>query len=173
MAGLLAQADLAIGAGGLQPGNGAPWACRLWRCAPPTTSGRCSPMPAAADSYSYLDDPSFTAASLAVHLRAILGSGGLRNLLSRTGLELVDAMACAEVVRALSSYDVSVRVARPDDCDTVHGWRNDVRIRSVSEDQRVISAEEHRRWFHQLLQSPGSLSVDRGAGRRPGGRGAF
>jgi UDP-2,4-diacetamido-2,4,6-trideoxy-beta-L-altropyranose hydrolase len=154
MAELLARADLAIGAGGISTGE---------RCALGVpTIALCL-----ADNQRELlqeagrqglvltpDTHRLGAANIARHLHVLIDSEGLRNAMSRRGMELVDARGAPRVAAAVLRPDLVVRRAVYSDCDTILQWRNHPGIRAMSHDSREISADEHRRWFDRVMQSP-------------------
>jgi len=154
MAGLLARADLAVGAGG-----SATWE----RCALGVpTLGLCLAdnqrevlRHGGRNGFVYAPDLAANdAPSIAVHLRALFGNSGLRHHLSRTGLELVDGRGAQRVAAALLSRDITMRNALRDDAQRLHAWRNDPAVRRVSHDPTEISLAEHLRWFEGVLGSP-------------------
>lgn len=49
--------------------------------------------------------------------------------------------------------DVSLRPVGPDDMHRLFEWRNDPWIISLGSSRRVVSREEHERWFHDVLRS--------------------
>jgi UDP-2,4-diacetamido-2,4,6-trideoxy-beta-L-altropyranose hydrolase len=101
MGSLCLAADLAVGAGG-----SATWE----RCATglPSIALRLAANPerildnGARAGLLYAPDPfPLEAQTLAVHLRAVMGNSGLRNHISRRGLETVDGQGASRVARAL------------------------------------------------------------------------
>lgn len=155
MVDLMAQADLAVGAGGT-----ATWE----RCALGVpTLALCI-----ADNQRDLLDASSRAgivyvpdssdqgnpATLAMHLRALVGNTALRRWLSRNAYECVDGNGARRVAAAMHAGGIVTRRAVATDCDALHAWRNDPRVRGVSRNTGEIDLAAHRRWFDRVLTSP-------------------
>ena len=153
MARLLADCDLAIGAGG-----GATWE----RC--------CMGVPtlalALAENQRALlagaaraglvcapDDMLLTPALMATHLLALLHNSALRESLSAAGMALVDGRGAQRVAVALFGAQIKVRMAIAQDCEQVHAWRNAPAVRAFSRQGAEIPLDEHRRWFEETLRS--------------------
>jgi UDP-2,4-diacetamido-2,4,6-trideoxy-beta-L-altropyranose hydrolase len=154
MAALLATSDLAVGAGG-----GATWErCCLGvpALALPLADNQHALLAGAARvGLVYVPDGGVpTAATLAVHLRALIANGALRESISAAGLALVDGRGAERVAAAIAGSEIRVRPARAEDCEPVHRWRNAAAVRSVSRTNAPIEFAEHQRWFTQVLQSP-------------------
>lgn len=153
MANLMATADLAIGAGG----------STTWeRCALglPTLAlcvaenqreilSNC-----ARQGIVYVPDNATTAYALSIHLNAILHNRGLRNFMSRAGMELVDARGSQRVAAVLRGEQISVRRAVTEDCVLMHSWRNAPSIREMSHRSAAIPFAEHQHWYNETLRSP-------------------
>lgn len=153
MAELMAQADLAMGAGGT-----ATWE----RC--------CLGLPAltvcVAENQRQLVDDAARAGFIYAprielgdtleetflrHYLALLDNPGLRNFLSRRSLEIVDGRGAARVARLMGSNAITLRLATAGDSAAVMAWRNDDAIRAVSRNTAPITAENHQRWFDAVL----------------------
>jgi RimJ/RimL family protein N-acetyltransferase len=155
MAGLMAQADLAIGAGG-----SATWE----RCAlgVPTLAlclaDNQRELLRQAGRHGLVCAPDFDggidAAPLALHLQALLDNSALRHQLSHRGMALVDGLGADRVAAELLPPAVQLRRAQRSDADDLHRWRNDPAVRAVSRDARPIEIEDHRRWLDGVLASP-------------------
>ncbi|MEO7157239.1 MAG: UDP-2,4-diacetamido-2,4,6-trideoxy-beta-L-altropyranose hydrolase [Vicinamibacterales bacterium] len=152
-AALLAEADLAIGAGG-----SATWE----RCAVgvPTMSlcladnQREVLFHGSRRGFVYAPDVDFNDASLlALHLRALLANSGLRHHLSRTGLDLVDAGGTHRVAATMLAPDIAIRRATRADARDIHVWRNAPTVRAMSGNSAPIAYAEHKKWLEGVLNS--------------------
>lgn len=157
MAGLLAAADAAVGAGG-----GASWE----RCClgVPTLALALAEnqvavlAEAAAAGLVLLPDGGLPGPErIAVHLEALLHNEALRRRLSATGMATVDGRGTARVTAALLGAGIVMRPARPEDCDCLHPWRNAPAVRAASRTAGEITLAEHRRWFAAVLAAPDRL----------------
>lgn len=152
MAGLMAAADLAIGAGGVN----------LWeRCAAGlpalvviTAENQREQVDVAARlGVIYVPDQSADLAGmLASHLYALIRNRRLRHALSVQGIQTVDGRGAARVVAALSFRAVTFRRAAPQDCETLFAWRNHPDIRKYSHDPAPISPDVHRDWYAAVMR---------------------
>jgi len=83
---------------------------------------------------------------------------------SQACMQLVDGMGINRVIQAIdqissgqatTSVDPwSLRPVRPEDEALIFGWINDPQVRSQSFHSFPIPAEQHRRWFRQVLEQP-------------------
>lgn len=148
---LMANADMAIGAGG-----SASWE----RCALglPTLAISAAAnqdrliQDAAAEGLLYA--PSIQrnlAETLSRHVPALLENPALRYSISRNGMNAVDGRGVYRVLSLLDCTDISMRSAGPDDVNNLFEWRNHPSIRSVSRDSEPIAWEDHQRWFNAVL----------------------
>ena len=155
MAALLADCDLAVGAGG-----GATWE----RCCMgvPTLALALAenqrPLLASAARAGLVyapDEISLTPALMATHLLALLHNNALRQSLSAAGMALVDGRGAQRVAAALFGAQIRVRMAVTQDCEQIHAWRNASAVRAFSRQNAEIPLQEHRRWFEETLRTPG------------------
>lgn len=100
-----------------------------------------------------LDDPD--AAAMEQALAQLLADDRLRRDLARGAGQLVDGRGCERVALAMARDRAGVRMARADDAELIHQWRNDPATRAVSGDPAPIALEGHLRWFEASI-APGS-----------------
>jgi UDP-2,4-diacetamido-2,4,6-trideoxy-beta-L-altropyranose hydrolase len=154
MAELTAQADLAIGAGGLA----------IWeRCCLGLPSlvfctaenQRQQLTDAAREGFLYSPDiKSGLKQVIKEHLIAMAANCLLRESLSNKGMKLVDGLGTERVISRLGVSDIDIRLANPDDSDSLFKWRNHPSIREVSRDKSVIEWKTHQIWFKAVLADP-------------------
>lgn len=165
---LMADADLAIGAGG-----GATWE----RC--------CLGLPtlavAVADNQRrMLHDLCGTATvmcpaggslkelrgQLSASITAMMSSKAFLRGMSRRCMELVDGAGADRVVGAMLSVDITVRRATESDCEHVYEWRNHPAVRQSSLQHDVIEHSSHVEWYAATLRNPDrALLIAEAAGR--------
>ncbi len=155
MAALLADADLAVGAGGVSS---------LERC--------CLGVPSAVVSIA--DNQVGPSAELARRgcqlylgpldgdadrmlesgIRLLWHNADLRSHLSRQGRMLVDGLGARRVAAAILNRDLSIRPAVLSDAGWMRQWRNADTARRHSHDSRPIEAHEHEAWMAAALADP-------------------
>lgn len=153
MAELLAAADLAIGAGG-----SATWE----RCALGVPSlaveladnQREVLREGAEAGLLYTVGGAPDVESLARHLRALVENAGLRHLLSRIGMTLVDGQGVQRVIAALNSAAITMRRAVLGDIGDLYAWRNAPAVRAVSRDSAPLDRQAHDDWCVRTLADP-------------------
>jgi RimJ/RimL family protein N-acetyltransferase len=72
------------------------------------------------------------------------------------GQILVDGMGCervAEVMCPSDESEVTVRLAKPDDCVEFFNWANDPAVREQSLSTSTIQWSDHKKWFAEKISS--------------------
>lgn len=151
MAELMAEADLAIGAGGT-----ATWE----RC--------CLGLPAislcVADNqrkqiadaaeigllYAISSDDSVVD-TIVTHTKALFQNPALLKLISRIEMNSVDGKGVTRIVNAMGVSGVEIRRANEQDSKNLFDWRNHPTIRAVSRNDALIDWEDHQRWFASVM----------------------
>ena len=157
MADLMAKADLAVGAAG----------STTWeRCCMGLPSLAVSVAPnqhevaqeAARRGLVYLvPTDRATPTGLAMHLRALLESTPLREMLSRNGMQAVDGGGAGRVARVLDRHSIRMRQATLADADALFEWRNDDEVRSGARRSDPIPRTEHDAWLRSVLADDNRL----------------
>jgi UDP-2,4-diacetamido-2,4,6-trideoxy-beta-L-altropyranose hydrolase len=156
MAELMAVSDLALGAGGTT----------VWeRCClglpallfPVAENQRKQLSDAAMSGIVYAPDVpmgALTAEVVARHTTALVENGALRYAISRRGMDVVDGNGALRVSRRMGSSDITLRAGSERDSRNLFEWRNDPRVRAVSNDQRPLQWDGHQRWLASVLGDP-------------------
>lgn len=152
MAALMAECDLAIGAGGTTMWERAALAMPSIIVAIAENQKPGSEAMARYGAAIYLGDDR-AVAHLAAALQTLLTNPWLRQHLSDRSASLVDARGTARVANHLLDDAVTLRPASPADCDIIWTWRNDERTRRHFHDPRPVDLEAHRRWFAASLDA--------------------
>ncbi|MDI1293633.1 MAG: UDP-2,4-diacetamido-2,4,6-trideoxy-beta-L-altropyranose hydrolase [Methylobacter sp.] len=152
MAELMAAADLSIGAGG-----GATWE----RC--------CLGLPTIAISTAENQRKQIVDAAseglvsapdlkhdlvIGHHISSLIENSCLRQLISRNAMQAVDGKGVLRVITGMGCSGIDMRMARPDDSESLFVWRNHPAIRAVSRNSGLINCEDHSQWFASLLSDP-------------------
>ena len=90
-------------------------------------------------------------------LGAMLSSKTLVRGMTRRCRDLVDGLGTQRVVGAMLSVRATLRWATEDDCQRVYDWRNHPSVRSMSRIQTSFSLESHKQWFAEALRNPDRL----------------
>lgn len=150
---LIASADLAIGAGGVNTWErcclGLP---TLTICT--ADNQRQQLRDAAMAGLVYAPDSAADRSeSIVRHVSALIDNAPLRRLLSRQGMTMVDGLGVERICGRLDVREVEIRKAEPDDCARLFEWRNHPEIRSVSRQSDAIDWEQHQKWFASVIAS--------------------
>lgn len=156
IAGLLAAADLAIGAGGTM----------IWERA-------CLGVPTLA--FGIADNQTGGLNELIEHgyaagtpelrrpgeigewIACALGNPPLLRGQARRSMTLTDGSGCDRVVDAMLPSPLTFRLATPQDCDRILAWRNAPDIRDMSLHKDEIAPSAHRAWFTAALDDPARI----------------
>lgn len=151
----MAQADVAIGAGGTTS-----WerACIGLPSLIVVAADNQRPTAAAlerAGCARVLELDAATPQAIAAILRT-LDAGTLRAL-SEAGRTRVDGRGAMRVARCLLPPPVSLRTAQAEDCDDLYAWRNEPSVCEQSHDADPIPYDAHCHWFEHGLNDPDRL----------------
>lgn len=156
MAALMAEADLAIGAGGVS----------MWeRCAvglPTVTVAIASNQEegvaeAARRGLLYQCPGPPEAHRLRVHIQALADNPPLRRLISENGRRVVDGLGVGRVAGMMRGLDITVRRATIDDAELMHRGRNSPVSRRGSRETAEIPWDAHVAWLERTLADPDRL----------------
>lgn len=81
---------------------------------------------------------------------------GEQETLSRLQVDALGAPRVAEILLPSDPSELQVRAARPDDIDLYHAWANDPDVRSNAINPDPITWATHREWFARRLRDPAS-----------------
>lgn len=153
MAELMANSDLAIGAGGI-----AVWErCCLglpalaWAVAENQKPGLAS-LARRGAVVSPAPDSLSSVAGVARHLYSFLHNPELRRFTAERGLELCDGLGAQRVFALMRGDEIRLRPALADDCAAVYAWRNDPAVRRFSTDPSPIGVDQHNEWYKRTLE---------------------
>lgn len=152
VAGLMAGADLGIGAGGIASwercATGLP--ALVWATAE-NQRGNVGAL-ARYGAAVHADEVSVTTAEgIARYLFALVNSRELLRNMSRNAAALCDGRGTERVIAAMEPESVSVRIARDEDCAVMFAWRNDPDVRRASFNDAPVSWSSHQKWFNESL----------------------
>jgi UDP-2,4-diacetamido-2,4,6-trideoxy-beta-L-altropyranose hydrolase len=154
MAELMAEADMAIGAGGT-----ATWErCCLGLpamslCVAENQRKQLSDAAEVGLLYS-ISSKDNAVDAICSHTKALLENPALLKLISRTEMDLVDGRGVARIVNVMGITEVTIRRANEQDSRKLFDWRNHPSIRAVSRNDALISWEDHQRWFASVMANP-------------------
>lgn len=155
MAELMANADLAIGAGG-----GTTWErfCLELPSLVIAVASNQEPVAEKAASEGRLlylgKSDEVTAGSISQAVGTLLQAHGWLNFLAKSGSDLVDGRGVERVVRGLMDREISLRRVELGDCGNVYAWRNADETRKHSFGSDPIFRGEHDQWFAATLANP-------------------
>jgi UDP-2,4-diacetamido-2,4,6-trideoxy-beta-L-altropyranose hydrolase len=170
MAELMANADLAIGAGGT-----ATWE----RCAVglPAIVLTLAMNQVALATYAaqkglllYLGEAStITATILTNVLNSLLYAPYTLQFFGDNCLQTVDAKGVARVANSLLPIEITLRRASLQDCEAVYQWRNAESTRQHIFNPETIPYESHKEWFTKTLENPDRILLIGEIGSHPAG----
>lgn len=154
MAGLMAAADLAIGAGG-----SATWerSClglpTLVFCT--AHNQRKQIVDAAREGLLYAPEVGADLTrAIQRHTSALIENTNLREHISRNCIQAVNGRGVKRVITSLGMSGIEIRMANLGDSENLYQWRNHPSIRAVSRSTNVIDWQDHQDWFASVLADP-------------------
>ncbi|HUC64509.1 MAG TPA: UDP-2,4-diacetamido-2,4,6-trideoxy-beta-L-altropyranose hydrolase [Stellaceae bacterium] len=173
MAGLLAVADLAVGAGGTSA---------LERCCvglpsiivPIADNQRDNAASLSQLGAGQVLRPALSLGvdELAAAIRELAGDRARRQAISAAGRDLCDGWGAARVAAQIVALGgaspargegapagLVIRSALPEDAGSVWTWRNDPAARAMSANEQAIPWAAHRAWFEERLASPDTIML--------------
>lgn len=155
LAPLMAEADLAIGGGGVSAlervAIGVPSIC----LATAANQERPAATLAEAGALLYLGRASETGVEALTAAINVMCNPYLRQAMRRRGLALTDGRGPSRVVRAMRQRAaVAIRRATASDRSRVYSWRNHPTVRATAIDPTEISCTTHNTWFAGILEDP-------------------
>jgi len=90
-------------------------------------------------------------------LRVISCYPEMMRAFEKKGMALVDAKGTQRVADHLMSQSITLRRARPEDCDSMLEWRNDEETRRHIFETTLISPDDHRSWYNKAITNPDCL----------------
>lgn len=153
MAGLMAAADLAIGAGGTTSWERA--CLGLPALVTMIADNQRDNVLGLVDAGAAISVPpgAAFAARLTEAISALCSDPERVSRMSTAAAKLVDGRGADRLAKILARPKLTLRAARPDDSRQIWQWRNDPFVRSASLDPTPIPWEEHRAWIDAALAS--------------------
>jgi UDP-2,4-diacetamido-2,4,6-trideoxy-beta-L-altropyranose hydrolase len=155
MAGLLADADVALGAGGTANWERCAVGIPSIVCAVAANQVAVCESLATAGMVRYLGwHAEIQPGAWLRELHALLDDPGERLALGERSLRCVDGLGARRVARELlGEMALQLRPARASDCMDVLAWRNDPGTRRHALEPGSIDPDVHTRWFHAVIAS--------------------
>ena len=73
---------------------------------------------------------------------------------ARKTQSFVDGKGAKRVAQEIMPPEITLHRATMDDCEAIYKWRNAEETRRYSFNSRLISFDEHRKWFMESLENP-------------------
>jgi UDP-2,4-diacetamido-2,4,6-trideoxy-beta-L-altropyranose hydrolase len=147
MADLMAEADLAIGAGGTAMWErcclGLPAICL---CVAENQRKQIADAAEAGLLYAPTSGKNVVN-TIRHHTSMLLKNPALLKLISNAEMKVVDGKGTAQIVSAMAISGIEIRRATEHDSQYLFEWRNHPTIRAASRNSAPIAWEDHQRWF--------------------------
>jgi len=154
---IMANSDLAIGAGGLE----------LWeRCSmglpslvvESATNQKEQILQAAQAGVIYAPDPELSLDDvLKKHLYALAANTNLKNLLKDNCRTLFDFKGKKRIIDCFKMDKLELRAVSLSDAELIYKWRNNPQVRKYSVDSGCISLAEHKKWLVEKIKNKNSI----------------
>lgn len=151
MAELMAEADLAIGAGGLSTWErcclGLP---AISLCVAENQRMQLTDAAEAGLLYAPISERNLVEV-IRDHVDSLIENPALIKLISKTAMKFVDGSGLLRVVKVMEISSIEIKQAGKEDSKNIFEWRNNKKIRDVSINSALISWENHQKWFDLVL----------------------
>jgi len=151
MAELMAEADLAIGAGGT-----ATWErCCLGLptiafCVAENQRKQIADAAVAGLLYAPASNDEFVTV-VRRHTQALLENQSLLKCISKTAMKAIDGKGISRAIGKMGVSGIEIRLANEDDSRNLFAWRNHPDIRAVSNNNVPIEWVDHQRWLASVM----------------------
>ena len=168
---LLAEADIAIGAGGTTTWERSCLGLPSMVLGIADNQYRVAEAVAEYGAHLYLGPAGkVTDRQLAAALETLLAQPGLRRHLAERGRALVDGWGATRLADLmLPQPGLALRPAAAEDADLIYQWRNAFATRRYFFDPRLLDADGHADWYARLLADPDRILLIGLDGDRPVG----